>query len=978
MFNLRKFIFLLLGICGNAMVYAQNGLGDPSDNQQAFDYFQAGQYHDVISLFEDDTDKSSDTEILFLLSKLKTGKDEKTSINQWMSENPKHPLQSLARFSYGEYAFYAGDTTTSKSYLAQVKSPELSTKDQASYGYVYGVLNLKEARYKNADNLFKFAAQKGFNNNSQLTYYQSFTKYHLNELDVALKGFEKVKSDEDYGTSSKFFIAKIQFESGNYDDVISLSQSELSEEQTKMNAGFHQIIGEAYALKNEVNKADAYFEQAIALHPGRPNPALYYQAGVSKFKIGNEDKALEFLTEAGIGAGPYAKLSAFQLGRLHIKRKEPELALTAYMEASSSDDEEIKRESIYQSAKLNAELERYPEAISYSQDYLDLYGTDEWGLDLENLIAQCYLKTSDYDQAITRLERKRIGSEILKDVYQKVTFQKAVLLFNDAKFSEAAVYFLKSLNHPINVELRGQCRYYLGEIEFRKGNYIAAINYYQRQSNKSGMTYYGIGYAHFNQQQYARAIEYFIKAKDLTTSNIQKDATLRLADCYYAEKDYAEALRYYETAGSSDYVNYQKGLVLSNLNRFDEAKVALGLVSTSSGFKDDAVFASAKLAFERAKFEDAEKGFSTLIEYHKSSQFLAEAYLNRGISRSNLQKLENAKADYEYVIQNFIQDEAAFNAILGLQDLQQKGVQVRELDQSIQSYKEANPGDNSLEVVEFESAKRLYFDSDYSGAIAKFTNFLNDYQESGLKNEGIYYLADAYYRSDNWLNAKEEFLKLKEVRNVFSSRVLTRLGTIHISLDEYTEAISVYRQLISLNSSPKDTYNAQFGLMEAFYLSSKYRETVQQADLLMQLEWKPLNAEQSATFYKAQSWMQLNDLSNARGAYKVLSTGEDEIAANSTYHLALIDYTQSRHQESLDILFDLNARFGSYSDWIDKSYLLIADNYIAIGELFQAKATLRSIVQHSQNEETRMVAQQALLGIEQVNEVDTVEVKDNE
>jgi hypothetical protein len=33
-----------------------------------------------------------------------------------------------------------------------------------------------------------------------------------------------------------------------------------------------------------------------------------------------------------------------------------------------------------------------------------------------------------------------------------------------------------------------------------------------------------------------------------------------------------------------------------------------------------------------------------------------------------------------------------------------------------------------------------------------------------------------------------------------------------------------------------------------------------------------------------------------------------------------------------------------------RSFLLIADNYKALGELFQAKTTLNSIIQHSKNQ----------------------------
>lgn len=973
---LRKSLFPVLCICVITMATAQNSIGTSSKGQQAFEYFQADQFNNVIKLLNTASEKSPDEQILLTLSRLKTGENVQSDIDRWLKKYPKHPLKSLAEFSYGEYAFYQGDTTTSKKYLAKIKASELSNQDQASYGFIYGVLNLQAGKYKNAKGLFNAAQKKGYKGRSQLTYYQAFTSYHLNELNEALKGFETIRNDPDYGVSSNFFIAKIYLESKEYDKVITMSQQELSDEQSKINSGFHQLIGEAYALRGDIAKADAYFDQAIKKHPSRPTSALYYQAGVSKFKVGNEDKALEYLTQSGIGAGPYAKLSAFQLGRLHIKRNEPELALTAYIEASSSDDQSIKEESIYQVAKLSASLNRYPEAIDYSTDYLTSFPDGKWRLELQNLIAQCYLKTSNFDQAIAYLEQNGITDQVRKEVYQKVTFQKGVLLFNDADFRSARTMFQKSLSHPISTQLSDESHFYLGEIYSREGNYQQALASYNRQSAKTGNTYYGMGYARYNQQKYADAISHFRKAKDNASPSLKADARLRLADCLYAEKQYSEALSNYTSLEENDYVVYQKGMVHGNLGRLSEAIVLFNRVSATSGLKDDALYQGAKLSFEDAKFDQAEKGFSRLIEAFPSSEYVSRAYLNRAIARSNLQKLEQAKSDYELVVERYIREETAFSAILGLQELQQKGINVGNLDKFIEQYKKANPGDNSLEVVEFEAAKGLYFDLAYTAAIPKLSTFLKEYPQSKFGVEGAYYLADAYYRTNQLEKAKEEFEKQKFVRNVYTGRVLTRLGDINTSLQLYNEAIEAYQLLEQLNLTPKDTYNARFGMLNAYFLSAKYQEAIQMADQLLQSEWKPLNSDQSATFFKAQSYFQLNDLAKATEEYLKLAGGQDVIAVNASYQLAYIQYSQGEYEESLDRLFELNAKFGTYSEWIDKSYLLIADNYIATDELFQAKATLRSIVQHTQNEEVRREAQSKLNSIEQVNENDSTQNQD--
>jgi hypothetical protein len=55
---------------------------------------------------------------------------------------------------------------------------------------------------------------------------------------------------------------------------------------------------------------------------------------------------------------------------------------------------------------------------------------------------------------------------------------------------------------------------------------------------------------------------------------------------------------------------------------------------------------------------------------------------------------------------------------------------------------------------------------------------------------------------------------------------------------------------------------------------------------------------------------------------------------------------QGKYQQSMDTCFKLKDRYSSYEYWVVKTFILVADNYYAQGNTFQAKATLESIVQN--------------------------------
>lgn len=160
--------------------------------------------------------------------------------------------------------------------------------------------------------------------------------------------------------------------------------------------------------------------------------------------------------------------------------------------------------------------------------------------------------------------------------------------------------------------------------------------------------------------------------------------------------------------------------------------------------------------------------------------------------------------------------------------------------------------------------------------------------------------------------------------------------------------------------------------MLSSYDKGDFQQAIFHANQVIQSDWKPLNAEPTAQLLKARSYLNLGEIEESRNIYKQLAGGEDHFAAEASYMVALLAYRENNYDQSLDLLFDLTARLGSYTEWIEKSYLLISENYIAKDELFQAKATLRSIIQHSQSDETKRIATEMLESIEQDNVSDSL------
>ncbi len=941
--------------------------------------------------------KKADAEYYIAFSALSLfHQDGEKLIENFIRDNESHPKASLAYFELGDFYFKQKSYNKAIEYLAKVNYSALSNEERntAQFQLAYSYFALR----KFDDALPQFDALKRRKSAYQApaSYYAGYINYENGSYDEAVEDLKRAGENDSYVSVVPGMIASIYYNQRRYDELIKYSEEVLSGSKRVNEREFYLLTADAYLYKQNFEKASQYYElyEENVKNPGRD---VRYRIGYVAYRAGNTDKAVDEFKRAASDKDSVGIYASYYLGILYLKQGNKLYAQNAFDNARKSGiTPELVEESSYQYAKVTYDLEQTELAINAMNAFAEEYPDSEHIEEINDLLSEAYLNTNNYNLAISHVEKAGTVNRNLQGIYQKATFLKGAEYFNNEDYAEAIGMFSKSLKYPIDPEYQQLANVWMGEAYSVQRDFEKSIPYYQAALSRSedrvkanGLkARYGLGYAFYNTKQYDKALihfkEFVDNSKTAGNSGYYEDGVLRLADCYYVEKRYSDALRYYRQAiqnnkVDNDYAHLQAGVVngingdMAGANR--EYDYIIENYPTSR-YYDDALFQKAQLNFENGNYEAAVEGFSKLIRQKPSSQYVPYAYLRRATANYNLQKYDNSIADYQVILSDYSTHSVASEALLPLQEVLNVQGRSAEFSTYLNQFKAANPESQNVESLEFETAKNFYYNLEYNKTIDAFRGYISAYPENPKVPEARYYMAESYYRLNEYEPAKQLYQSLAEMKNLEQyNRVIARLADIQTITGNREAALSRYYQLASVAHNKKEQYNAWSGLMENYYELRKYDSATHYARLILERANVNVASQNKASLYIGKSAYAQGDYNTARDEFlATLNTARDQYGAEAQYLLGDIFYRDGKYQQSIETLISLNKNFEMYEQWVGESYLLLADNYIAMDDIFQAKGTLKSIIDNFPDAGIKDRAQTKLSEIQAREEVEETEV----
>ncbi|MGI4739703.1 MAG: tetratricopeptide repeat protein [Janthinobacterium lividum] len=901
--------------------------------------------------------------------------DAEGLILAFAQQHPAHSRAAVAYFELAKFYFDQQNYAQASTYFQKVAPANLSASQRAESDFKLGYSHFQLKEYEPARILFDRNKKENSQYRYASSYYAGYLAYRAGDYAAARQDLTVAAENDAYRSVVPAIMTQLYYKEGDYDGLIAYATKALQQTPPPQSADEIQLLtGDAYYQKQDYKQAGTYFDQYAAAHKGQIEPSLQYKIGFANYKQGDYKNAITNLRNVATRRDSLGQNAAYHLGLSYLQAGQKPQALAAFDAARQSTIEKnLSENATLKYAQVQYELGNLPDVIAALRDFRRKYPRSKSQPVVDQLLSDGFLSSTDYQQALTYLDG--LGDDrgaTLNGTYQRVAYAQAATLYNDGQYSQALPLLDKSLKYPQDDGLRAAAQVLRGEIYSVGQQYPEAITAYAaaaRSARQGGVSdeetqyvqlaRYGLGYAYYNTKQYTKAQPQFQAylsdpAAKPSDPNYY-DTTLRLADTYYVAKSYQQALDLYDkviqaNATDKDYAYYQKGVTLGLLGRQDEATQTLAALLQSnpnSRYAEQAVFQQAQLAFQAGNYGPAAEGFTRLIQNRPTSSLLPDAYQRRGVAYANLEQQDKAVLDFQKVLADYPRSAAAQQALYSLQESLAALGRNEEFDQALAGFKAQNPNNKATESVEFEAAKSLYLAEKYAQALPRVQAYLQQYPDNALAPDARFILADSYLRTGD--KAKSlPLLKavVDENKSEFVNRAVGRVADLELENKNYPEAIKYYDRLRQASSNRREVATATLGLLRAYYDGGDYAKARATATDLSTLAGATANATNTALLYQGKADFQLGNLDQAATelAATVAAAPSDVNGAEAQYTLAQVLFKQKKYDEAIAEAFKVNSNYSAYELWQGRAFLLLADVYTAQRDIFQARATLNSVI----------------------------------
>lgn len=905
--------------------------------------------------------------------------DAEYLLEQFAMKHPESPWVQRAYFELGSVNYQKKSYRKTLEWFNRVDEKSLSTSDLIEFQYKRGHSRFETGDKANARQDFFEVKSKESEYKSAATYYYSHIAYEQNDLETALTGFKSLSQDPAFAPIVPYYITQIYYKQKKYDDLLNYAPAVLDSAEsraTKRVPEIAQLLGDALFRKEKYAQAIPYLEK---YHSGADAGTIsredHYQLGYCYYRTSQWDNAIiEFGACSGDKDELY-QLATYNLGDCYLKTDKKEYARNAYAEAADiKANREIQEDAMFNYAKLSFELSYNPfhEAITAFEEYLEKYPDSPRRDEAYEFLLNVYIKTRNYEKALASLDKIKNKDNRTKEAYQLVAYNRAVELFQAEQYDKSDKFFDMVNTYPMNPLITSAARFWKAELTYRKGDYKTAIQRYNSFLNEQGsinsefysLANYGIGYCYFklaneedNSEQmtqlYQNANTAFRKygdgggSKDNARLN---DCWLRIGDCFFVTKAYAQAIQYYDKVtnndnGVRDYAMFQKAMSYGYDGQSDKKAWVLKNLLTDykdSKFEVDAKYELASSYLLQERLPEAKTYYNDILQNHPNSVYVKRALTDLCLVYVKEGNEAKVRETWNTIYKQYPNDPILANAVAIVRSTL---IDDAEFQSQIKGIKYVQVSNEDIENEVYMKAANPARSGDCDKGISKLEAYLQQYDPAFYAIEANFLLAECYEAKGDSTKALASYkFIISQPTSDYTEESLRSASTIEYNQSSFQDALTHYTELEQVAVQKSNIALAQVGMMYCHYQLKNESDLKSSATKVISNSLVKEEVRTLAYLWRGNASLAGGDNTQAMADYKEVLKRGGSSCAEAKYHIAEILYKNGDYKNAEKEIFQLIEKYSSYAEWKFKGFLLLSDVYVGMKDYFQARATLNTLI----------------------------------
>ncbi len=910
----------------------------------------------------------------------------------FLKKSSSKSRSSLLAYHLSQYYFNLARFDDALTYLELTDDLFMSNEQAEKVQFQKGVAYFSQKKFDNASPYFKSLFQLNTSvYKDDVGYYLGFISFSERKYREALNLFNSIKESPKYKNTVPFYLSFINHELGNTNAAIKFGEEYLKGNDKAHQTEMFQLIGSMYFNTGNTTKAVNAYEQLVAKGIGLTN-VQKFELGTGYFQLAKYNNAIQLLNPLSSQTDSIGLNAMYVLAQSYLGVNQKANARNSFAYCISGKIPEPKKEvAQFYYAKLSFELGFEDMAMNSLASFLNNYPSTRFFAEANDIMFTHYAKTNNFKKAINFLNAS--NSTIITDpsVKARVYFGRGMELINDLDYKEADAMMASALQQKER-SYGGPALFWRGELAYRTEQYDQAINFFSTylstvsiplgEANEANALY-SLGYAYFEKEDYKKALSYFERVKNSNSqisNEVKGEVQVLIADCYFMLKSIDKAKSLYSTiykqgGEGADYALFQLSLIEGI--KSPQGKILLLKEAEkkfpSSDYRPLIFMELADTYLSEEQFESAISYLQRIPQLvDKNDEMIPDAMLKLGIAYFNTNQTQLAIDRYKALISSYPSTQQAAEALESAKVLFLEKGNLEEYETFLQG------SGKSLTTLQKDSLRYQVIQTAVAGAdlpLARkaMNQYLAEFPSGLFAIEVQHLLAEIYVDEKDWTNAANTYASLSERgASRYQEKALRQAAKIYFfELKDYVKAVALFQQLSNSATKEEVALEALRGEVRSRYFLKQWLSGIRSAErLAANTKATPDDISYSAIIlgYFAQSNNEF--VKSSTNFQTVVNGNQSGLAAEARYQLAWNAVEQGNLIEGETLATKSIESSGSNEYWITKSYILLGKIFLQQKDFFNAKATLKSIIDNVITPDLKSEAENLLQAVENAEKTD--------